>query len=147
MGSGPQGRLPDLSTWLWGGGKHTKQTRFPKIRECWCRTQQCGVGACTWCSKAPLRMPGRACGRMPSLQTTESSCLPATAIALELLACFWSLVASNDPMGICKHLPPWASTGTAGRPPSPGCFCAARLCCWSCEQIYNCCRAGTEGGL
>lgn len=85
--------------------------------------QQCGVGACRPCSKAPHRMP--VADWMPCREAalisdnSEQLHLPGIAIALKLLVCFSSLVAYNDLMGICKQLPAWASTGTAGRPPKP----------------------------
>lgn len=118
----PQGWLPDLSIWLWGGWKHTKQTRFP-IREFWCRTQQCGVGACIWCSKAPHSMPGRACGRPNGLQRSSTHFTQERALVcqvLRLLSNFWFVF---HPWWLTTiwwaSLSSWANTGSAGRLPSP----------------------------
>lgn len=121
VGSGTSGEASDLSSWLWGGWKHMKQTRFP-IRDLWCRTQQCGVGAC---------------GRLSALISDNRE---------QLFASYRNCSGTAGLVWILWWLPRiwWASvsTGTAGTPPRP-----ARLCCWSCEHICKCCRAGTEGGL
>lgn len=118
-------RLPDLSNWLWGLWKHTLQTRFP-IREFWSRTRSVGwVPAdrapkhLTGCLAEPVAdwMPCREAALISD--NSEQLRLPGIAIALKLLVCFSSLVAYNDLMGICKQLPAWASTGTAGRPSKP----------------------------
>lgn len=130
MGSGTSGEASWWNIRLWGRWKHTKQTRFP-IRELWSWTQQCGVGACSWCSKAPpgcLAEP--VADWMPWKEATEVC--QVLGLLLNFSFVFnpwWFTMIWWAPVSSCHPKPAQALQGDPQVQAAPG---QARLCCWSC---------------